>query len=158
MNPPHRRRKRIRLDLESYAVPGTVWHVTIGTLERQPIFREQWIAQAIVESITFQCRKTSSDLLMYCVMPEHVHMVIGIADDGDLMAIIHDFKSFTTNLWRKRTGKRRLWQESFFDHGVRKSERMDDLVAYVVENPIKEGLVTNWRDYPWLGGLLIDEE
>jgi REP element-mobilizing transposase RayT len=91
-------------------------------------------------------------------MPEHLHLVISIGDGADLIAIIHDFKSYTTNRWRKLTGNDKLWQVSFYNHGVRHSERMDTLIAYVIENPVDEGLVVDWRDYPWLGGSLIEEQ
>ena len=152
-----RRRKRIRLDLASYTVPGTVWHVTIGTLGRRPVLCESSVAEAVIESIGFQCAKAKSDLLMYCVMPEHLHLVIGIGDESDLISILHDFKSYTTTFWRKRTGQDKFWQESFYDHGVRHSERMEDLIEYVVKNPVEEGLVTDWREYPWLSGSLLED-
>ncbi len=157
MNRPLRPRKRIRLDLATYGVPGLVWHLTVGTRGRQPVLVDPWMAETIVESITFQCAKAKADLLIYCVMPEHVHVVISIGEEGDLISILHDFKSFTTNRWRKRTGQDNLWQESFYDHGVRRSERMDDLIAYVIKNPVDAGLVPDWQDYPWIGGSLIDD-
>jgi hypothetical protein len=34
---------------------------------------------------------------------------------------------------------------------------MDDLMAYIVANPVDAGLVADWRAYPWLGGTLIDD-
>ncbi|HYP61967.1 MAG TPA: transposase [Thermomicrobiales bacterium] len=157
MNRPVRPRKRIRLDLATYAVPGLVWQVTVGTRERQPVLGDPWIAETVIESIIFQCAKAKAELLIFCVMPEHVHLVIVVGEEGDLISILHDFKSFTTNRWRKRTGQNKLWQESFHDHGVRRSERMDELVAYVLQNPVDAGLATDWQDYPWIGGSLIDD-
>ena len=156
MNRPVRPRKRIRLDLASYAVPGTVWHVTVATRNRSPLLVDSLIAETVIESIAFQCAKAKADLLLYCVMPDHVHLVAGIGEKGDLVSIIHDFKSYTTNRWRKRTGQDTLWQESFYDHGVRHSERMDALIAYVVGNPATEGLVPDWEDHPWIGGSLFE--
>ena len=143
--------------MPTYAVPGTVWHVSIGVDHRAPVLTDPDLADAIVESIEFQCTKTNSDLLLYCVMPDHLHLVIAIGEGGDLVAIVRDFKSYTTTFWRKRSGQSVLWQDSFYDHGVRKSERMDDLVAYVVENPVKAGIVQDWRDYQWIGGRLVCE-
>ena len=111
----------------------------------------------IVESIHFHCARGGADLLLYCVMPDHFHVVVTVGE-VDLITILHDFKSWTTTVWRRRTGQKKLWQESFYDRGVRKAESMDDLIAYVIENPVKEGLVADWCEYPWLGGtLLLDE-
>ncbi len=148
-------RKQIRLDPESYAVPGTVWHISISTSARLSAFRDPETIDAAVESLRFQCRKAKAGLLVYCVMPDQVHAVISIAE-LDLIAIVRDFKSYTTRLWKQRTGQVHLWQGSFHDHGVRRSERMDDLVRYVLENPVKAGLVTDWKDYEWSGGELVE--
>ena len=150
-------RKRLRLDLESYAVPGTVWHVSAPTLQRRPIFRDSAFAQEVLRSLEFQCTRTGSDLLVYCLMPDHLHAVVTVGDT-DLITVLHGFKSYTTTLWRKRSGQPRLWQESFHDHGVRRSEQMDELVRYVVENPRNAGLVADWQDYPWIGGSLLRED
>jgi putative transposase len=153
----HPTRKRIRLDAESYAVPGTVWHVSTNTLDRIPAFRDQDMAAIVAESFRFQCTKANANLLLYCVMPDHVHVVVAIGQ-SNLISIMKNFKSYTGHIWKHRTGNKQLWQESFYDHGVRQSEKMDDLVKYVIENPQVEGLVADWRDYPWIGGTLIEEE
>jgi putative transposase len=149
--------KRLRLDLNHYAVPGSVWHVSTPTLHRRPVFADPVMAAAVVDSVRFQCTKAGADLLLYCVMPDHLHVVVTI-NDIDLIAIMRDVKSWTTRMWRQRTGQKHLWQVSFHDHGVRRSERMDELVKYVVENPQKAGLVLDWRDYQWLGGVLVDND
>jgi putative transposase len=149
-------RKRLRLDLATYTVSGTVWHVTVPTFHRQPLFRDPILAQTVIDSVQFQCLRTGTDLLVYCLMPDHLHMVVTIGED-DLITVLHGFKSYTTTLWRRQSGQQRLWQESFHDHGVRQSERMDELVKYVLENPQRAGLVDDWHDYPWLGGRLLGE-
>jgi putative transposase len=92
--------KRLRLDLENYAAPGTVWHVTTPTIDRKPNFRDPTIAQAVVDSLQFQCRRCGADLLLYCLMPNHLHAVITVGD-ADLVTILHGVKSYTTTLWRR---------------------------------------------------------
>lgn len=144
------------LDLESYAVPGTTWHVSTPTLNRRPIFRDQKFAREVVDSLRFQCGRCDAILLVYCLMPDHLHAVITIGQ-VDLITILQGFKSYTTTLWRQRSGEQRLWQESFHDHGVRRAERMEELAKYVTENPQRAGLVAEWQDYPWTGGTLLEE-
>jgi putative transposase len=140
----------------SYAIPGTVWHVSTNTANRLPAFHDAEMAAIAVESIQFQCRKMNADLLLYCVMPDHVHLVVAIGE-GDLISILQAFKSYTGHQWTKRTGRKPLWQESFHDHGVRRTENMDELIKYVVENPQEAQLVSDWRTYPWIGGSLFED-
>jgi putative transposase len=154
--PDLRPRKRIRLDLDRYADHGSTWHVATNTRDQLPVLTTQGMAEIVVDALRFQCAKANADLLLYCVMPDHLHLVVTIADT-DLVAIMRDVKSWTTRQWTRQTGQTHLWQESFYDHGVRRTERMDTLVAYVVGNPVKAGLVTEWQAYPWLGGILLEE-
>jgi REP element-mobilizing transposase RayT len=86
MNKP-RFHKRIRLPSETYAVPGLVWHVTTTVLDRRPVFREPDMAHALVDALQFQCRKAGADLLLYCVMPDHVHALVAV-EELDLISVI----------------------------------------------------------------------
>jgi putative transposase len=53
-----------------------------------------------------------------------------------------------------RTG--RVWQTESFDRVLRISEKLREKVAYVLENPVRGGLVARWQDYPWLGHRAFD--
>jgi REP element-mobilizing transposase RayT len=106
--------------------------------------------------LRFQCAKSQSNLLLYCVMPDHLHAVIAIGE-SDLMSIVRDLKTWTTSQWQKQTGQERLWQLSFHDQGIRRVEHIDELTRYVTENPSDAGLVSEWWDYPWSGGSLLEE-
>jgi hypothetical protein len=44
----------------------------------------------------------------------------------------------------------RVWQTESFDHVLRSSDSLDAKVAYVLENPVRRGLVNLWAYYPWL--------
>jgi putative transposase len=148
-------RKCLRLDLEHYAVPGTVWHVTAPTRNRRPVFSDPAMAEAVIGAYKFQCAKAAADLLLYCVMPDHVHSVIAI-HDGDLVSIMRNVNSWTTRIWTLRSGEKFLWQGSYHDHGIRRTENMDELVKYVLENPQVAGLIEDWREYRWIGGTLLE--
>ena len=46
--------------------------------------------------------------------------------------------------------KGRVWQSESFDHVLRSSENLDAKIVYLLENPVRAGLVEEWADYPWL--------
>jgi hypothetical protein len=51
----------------------------------------------------------------------------------------------------KMLGRRgRLWQAESFDHVLRSSESLDAKMAYLLDNPVRLGLVREWAEYPWL--------
>lgn len=42
-----------------------------------------------------------------------------------------------------------VWQEESFDHVLRSSEGLDAKVEYVLQNPVRKGLVDDWQRYRW---------
>jgi putative transposase len=153
IDPP--RRKRIRLERDVYAVPGLVWHVTVDAANRRPNFANDQVASFVTSTLSERCRIAGADLLLYCLMPEHIHAIIAIGRD-DQISILRAVKSLSGRWWKAQGHDGDLWQRSFYDRGIRNEEQMDAAIKYVLDNPIDEGLVSDWTDYPWIGGSLLD--
>lgn len=43
-----------------------------------------------------------------------------------------------------------MWQEESFDRVLRVSEKLDEKIAYVLDNPVRKGLVHSTEEYRWL--------
>lgn len=71
----------------------------------------------------------------YVIMPNHVHMLIGLDEGVDVCGIVGRIKSYST----KCAGKR-IWQRSFHDHKVRDRRDGDEIRRYIVQNPLKWSL------------------
>jgi putative transposase len=150
-------RKRIRLPAAAYLEPDGVWHVTIGTANRADnVFSQSELAQEVAAVIVDRCAYHAVALEIFCLMPDHAHLLLRITRKG-LVDVVGDFKSRTTRLWWKHGGSGVLWQRSFFDRGIRTAKEFDEAVTYILENPVRAGLVEDWRDYPLFGGALLDE-
>lgn len=88
------------------------------------------------------------ELLAWCVMPNHVHVIVRPFPGHQLPAILHSWKSFTANRANEilqRTGA--FWQGESYDHIIRNSKEFVEQVRYLLENPIKAGL----KDWQWIG-------
>ena len=150
------RRRRIRLSLDRYADQGTVWHVTMTSLGRQATLTEPALAAALVTSLKTACANARAPLLVYCLMPDHLHALIQI-EEVDLISIIRNYKSFSTRIWWQHGGVGKLWQRSAYDRGIRQPEYMDDLIGYLFQNPEDAGEIEDWLERGLLGGTLFDE-
>ena len=95
------------------------------------------------------------DLLVFCIMSNHVHVVLTPLLKTEsayypLAQIMHTMKGYTAgqaNRLLKRAGA--FWQHESYDHYVRSAAELERIVAYVVNNPVKAGLVTDWQAWPW---------
>ena len=84
-------------------------------------------------------------------MPDHVHLLVtGLTDGADLRRFVKSAKQSSGQRYAKGEGER-LWQESYYDHVVRPEESLFHLARYVIENPVKAGLVTDPRRYGHCG-------
>ena len=99
------------------------------------------------------------DVLAYCFMPDHVHLVAGGArEDADCLEFIRKAKQYSGFYHNQRFG-RRLWQQYGFEHVIRDDERLDRVIRYVLDNPVRAGLVNCVQDYAyWGSGVWTREE
>ena len=76
------------------------------------------------------------DLLAWCVMPNHVHVVVRTYAGEDLEKILHSWKSFTAHEINKLRGTSgAVWQKESYDHLVRDGDDLRNQVLYVMNNP-----------------------
>jgi REP element-mobilizing transposase RayT len=84
----------------------------------------------------------------HCLMPDHLHLLVA-PRQHNLIDLLNQWKSFTANLLKKKGVERSCWQRSFYDHALRKEEDIQQVAEYIVNNPVRAGLVKEWRDYPF---------
>jgi REP element-mobilizing transposase RayT len=96
-------------------------------------------------------------LHLYCHMPNHLHLVVQVGS-SNLINMVSELKSATTRAWWSHGGKGRLWQPSFHDHGIRTADDFETIASYVIDNPVRAGIVDEWEDYPFVGGAITERE
>ena len=148
-------RKRIRLPHDAYQTHGSVWHVTIGSHDRSTsLIANNDGAIAICTAFEDRASARQTELLLFCLMPDHAHLLVQV-DQTPLIEAIADLKSGTTRVWWSFGGSGKLWQRSFHDHGIRGPDDLEATVAYLFANPVNAGLVSTWEEYPFIGGTLV---
>ncbi|CAN5533350.1 hypothetical protein BH23CHL5_BH23CHL5_19700 [soil metagenome] len=97
-------------------------------------------ARAVATSLESWNTHTGDSVHLFCIMPDHAHVLLEV-HDRDQLSLVKSIKLTTTNAWWKAGGQGRLWQRSFYDHGIRGPRDYDATVAYILDNPVKAGLV-----------------
>jgi putative transposase len=139
-------RKIIRLEKEVYEKIGQPFSITICT--QNEIILSGKLRELIFRSVIEGDMRKKSDLMAVCVMPDHVHLLLAPIKEN-LIDLLGRWKSYTTHLVRHQEKIGKLWQRSFYDHGLRKDEDLIKAAEYIVANPVRKSLVENWRDYSY---------
>jgi len=98
----------------------------------------------------------------YCIMSNHVHWVFKAFETDEngntvnLQEILQSVKRFSANLINKIEGLTgSLWQNESFDTAIRDEVHLNQAIVYTLNNPVKDGLVTDWKQ--WKGTRLYGE-
>ncbi len=116
--------------------------------------RNPEIANLVADSIHYRDGRLY-DIYTFCVMPNHVHLVFRPLKRNDgkpysLPFILKGLKGYTgrkANDILERKGA--FWQRESYDRVVRDEEALLRTIEYVLNNPVKAGLVRRWEDWPW---------
>jgi len=112
----------------------------------------------VTDQILRAAKRENFEGTAYCFMPDHVHLVAtGSRDDSDLKAFVARAKQFSGFEFSKRNGTR-LWQRYGYERVLRNEESTDDLIRYIIANPIRAGLVSNVKDYPFWGSFVYSRD
>jgi len=79
-------------------------------------------------------------------MPDHVHMLLQPNEGMALPRIMRGVKGVSARLVNQRRGSRgQVWQDEWFDRIIRDDEEVHEKLVYMLNNPVKRGLVED----PW---------
>jgi putative transposase len=111
---------------------------------------EPEVANIMAEAIKYQDGKQYI-LNAFCVLPNHVHMMINVQrSNASLYKILQKLKSYTAiqaNKILHRNGA--FWHHESYDHVVRDGSEFERIVWYILQNPVKAGLCKTWEDWKW---------
>ena len=121
------------------------------------------IASLVADSIHYRDGK-DYDLVTYTIMPNHIHLVYGIGQydllerphgagplsGKQVSGIMMSMKRHTAREANRLLGQSgSFWQDESYDHVVRDSEELARIIKYVLDNPVKAGLVGKREDWKW---------
>lgn len=150
------KRKPTRIENYDYSTPGA-YFITICTANREPLFwmdnhrRGELCSPDNVplsdtgfivdgEILKMNSIYTAVQIDKYCIMPDHIHLILSITTDADgrtqfaptISRVIKQFKGSVT----KQIG-RPIWQKSFYEHVIRNRQDYDEIWKYIENNPLK---------------------
>lgn len=82
-------------------------------------------------------------------MPDHLHLFVrGTAQTADLSEFTKRSKQLS-GYHGKRVAKHRVWQSGYFERTLKDDEDGTAVVTYILDNPVRAGLVSSASEYPF---------
>lgn len=143
-------RKNLHLENFEYKGHGHVYHITICTADSQPYFRNARVAKMIADELDLRSYEEIR-IYCYCIMPDHLHLLMSMQEryGKSLQNWVAAFKRYTSRVMNMMYAVSPLWQRNFHDHVVRREESLLKIAEYIIENPVRKGLVADWKEYPF---------
>lgn len=148
------KRKSIRIDNFDYSTSGA-YFITICTANREKIFWDGVGADIIrpqnmplspigriVEQGILQIANHYKNVTVdkYCVMPDHIHLILRIESDAYgrmISAATVSTAIGSMKRWVSQQVGKPIWQKSFYDHGIRNQQDYNETWEYIENNPLK---------------------
>ncbi|UQZ88843.1 transposase [Deltaproteobacteria bacterium Smac51] len=130
-------------------IPHVPHHVTQRGNRRFPTFFKDSDYSAYLEFLADGCAKTGTELWAYCLMPNHVHLLLVPTTPDGLRATLGEaHRRYTRMVNFRENWRGHLWQERFASFPT------DDIhllnaARYIELNPVRAKLAASAEDYPW---------
>ena len=115
----------------------------------QCFFSDERVAQIMADALHFYDAKRYN-LISYCIMPNHVHVLIEVLGTASMSEIVHGWRSFTAHEANKVLGRKGdFWMNEYFDRYIRNEKHFETTLNYIANNPVKAGLVESPSEWHW---------
>jgi putative transposase len=130
-------------------VPGLPHHVTQRGNRRMDTFFGDDDNRAYLQLLVEWCGRHETRIWAYCLMPNHVHLILVPATaDGLCRSIGETHRRYTRRVNFRESWRGHLWQGRFASY-VMDEPYLMAAARYVERNPVKAGLVERAEDWPW---------
>ena len=152
---------RCRNELNKLTVLQTTFNEQKEILQEQIAEGPQYLRiYAVASILKEQIHKYDNqyyDLISYCIMPNHVHLLVDTSVQRNsamkyvplnkILQLLKGASAFYCHKLLKRSGA--FWMSESYDHYIRSDKELDHIHCYILDNPVKAGLVSKWQEWEW---------
>lgn len=135
-----------RLRAGRVSTPGQIYMITTTTLNRRRLFTHLQPGRCVVTAL--RQAEVSAKTLAFVVMPDHLHWLMQLNRGYELSAAVRFVKSASSRAVNRHLGMQgSVWSKGFYDHALRRDEDLLRVATYIINNPLRAGLVETIGDY-----------
>lgn len=134
-----------------HSASGAIYLITTTTHARAPLFVDLAITRLVADEMRRLQADGDARTLAWVLMPEHWHWLMQLGDGPSLPALMNLAKGRSARAINQQLSARSgpVWQPGFHDRALRSDENLQAAARYIIENPLRAGLVDRIGDYPW---------
>lgn len=135
--------------------PGATYHITTRGNHRNDIFRDDEDYLVYLNIVEESLKRYSGNLYCYCLMTNHVHLVIETSEIsiGTIMKRINQI--YTQYFNNKFNLVGHLFQGRYFGEIIEEDRYVLEVSRYIHLNPVRANMVENAEDYKWSSYSMI---
>lgn len=127
------------------------YFLTFCTFNRLELLTNVDRVDLVLRQFLRAAREQGGQFLVYTFMPDHAHLLIEMqSDESDGLAFISRAKQYSGYYYKQKYGER-LWQRYGYERVLRNDEDSMTVARYILNNPVRKGLVDRAEDYPFSG-------
>jgi putative transposase len=127
-------------------IGGNYYHILNRANARMQIFFNEEDYQMIEQILKEAVELFETKLLAYCIMPNHIHLVLATEHDGELAHLMKWITQTHTNRWHAKhntVGTGHLYQGRYKSFIIQDEPHLFTVLRYVERNPLTAKLVKN---------------
>lgn len=128
---------------------GAIYHVTSRGDRRDAIFVDDEDRSALLATLAQACSRFDAQVLSYCLMGNHYHVVLHTRQGGLSLLMRHLNGVYTQRFNRRHDKVGHVFQGRFKAILVDRDNYLLELCRYVELNPVRARLVATAAEWPW---------
>lgn len=131
------------------SLAGHTYFITVNCINREPLLCDKAATQAC-QMLWRLHRQGHLSLCAWVLMPDHMHTLVQLHHGQSLAQSVgrmHSCVAKAANRAQNRIGK--FWQGAYHDRRIRDERQLRNTLRYMINNPVKAGLVPKPGMYPF---------
>ena len=133
------------------------YFITFNTQSRINYFHDYELAMLFCRQLAGHEKTCNCEWLTWVLMPDHFHGLLRLNSSSmelaKVIAILKGNSALALNRKLNKGGK--FWQKSFYDRALRAEDDRVKVARYIVANPVRKGLVTSVKQYPFWDSVYL---
>lgn len=123
-------------------------HITTHGISKENIYQDNNEKRKIEKLILQNETKFNINVIAYCIMDNHLHLLIKIEEANDLSKYMHKVNTTYAIYYNKKHNRKGyVYKDRFYSQVIKDEKHLIAAIIYIHNNPVKAKICTMVKDY-----------